>query len=134
MSDTAAGTTSAPAPNLTTIDEVTLDDLHARIQALVDRKLRFITATCLDCNETFQMLYHFADGPGIRTLRLTVPRDAEVPSITGIVFAAFLVENEVKELFGLNITGIAIDYGGRLLLTEGAPPHPMARHEQTERN
>ena len=47
-------------------------------------------------------------------LRLEVPRDAEVPSITGIYLCAFLVENEIKELFGLNITGIAIDFEGHM--------------------
>jgi ech hydrogenase subunit D len=120
--------------DITNVEDITLDNLMERVQAMIDRKLRFITATCLDCDETFQLIYHFTDGPSITNLRLTVPRDAEVPSISGVLLPAFLVENEVKELFGLNITGIVIDYGGRLLLTEDSAPRPMARFDRTERN
>jgi Ni,Fe-hydrogenase III component G len=115
-------------------EDVTLDELLTRVKSAVEARQRFITATCIDCDETFQVLYHFADGLRIVSLRLTVPRDAEVPSISGVVFPAFLVENEIRELFGLNITGIAIDYGGRLLLTEDSPPRPMARFDRADRN
>jgi ech hydrogenase subunit D len=134
MTESGAHPASPSSIDITNVEDVTLDDLLTRVQAMIDRKLRFITATCIDCDETFQLLYHFTDGPSILSLRLTVPRDAEVPSVSGILFPAFLVENEVKELFGLNITGIAIDYGGRLLLTEGSAPRPMARFDRTERN
>lgn len=36
-----------------------------------------------------------------------------IQSITGIYLAAFVFENEAHDLFGVNIDGIAIDYGGK---------------------
>jgi len=46
--------------------------------------------------------------------RLELPlKNAELPSISGIYFAAFIYENELHDLFGIKIEGIAIDFGGK---------------------
>jgi hypothetical protein len=36
-----------------------------------------------------------------------------------------LVENELQDLFGIQVADMVIDYGGRLLLTEDAPKAPL---------
>jgi ech hydrogenase subunit D len=107
---------------------VVVADLCAAAEAMAVRNLRFVTATCLDMGETFDIYYHFADG-GVKleNLLVTIPREAELPSITGSYLGAFLVENEMKELFGVNVVDIAIDYNGRLFMTELDQPHPMAK-------
>jgi len=47
-------------------------------------------------------------------LRLELPlENAELPSISGIYFAAFVYENELHDLFGIKIDGMAIDFGGK---------------------
>jgi Ni,Fe-hydrogenase III component G len=56
-----------------------------------------------------------------------VARGEEVPSISRVFFSALLIENEMKELFGLNVTDIVIDFGGHLLLTPEDLHHPMAK-------
>jgi Ni,Fe-hydrogenase III component G len=40
-------------------------------------------------------------------LPLTVPKDTLVPSISPVYFAAFLVENEIQDLFGIRFQGLA---------------------------
>jgi ech hydrogenase subunit D len=108
-------------------ETIAVAGLLAHTQAMADRNLRFITMTCLDAGEQFEIFYHFDDKTAMRHLRLPVGKEEEVPSISGIYLAAFLVENEIKELFGAKITGIAIDYHNRLFLTDDSEPAPMAK-------
>jgi len=37
-----------------------------------------------------------------------------------------LPENEMQDMFGLKVEGLAVDYGGKLLLGEESPLSPMA--------
>jgi hypothetical protein len=67
---------------------------------------------------------------GMSALRFTVAKDEEVPSLTGISLAAALTENEMKELFGLNVKDIAIDFGGHMLLAQDSPVLPMLKSEE----
>jgi NADH:ubiquinone oxidoreductase subunit C len=124
MSEAPGGTA---LPDIEACEEVALSLLRDAVQRCRDQRLRFITITCMDMGETFALYYHFDEKLTMRHLLVFAPRDAEVPSISDIYFAAFLVENEIKELFGVHITGIAIDYHGHLLLTEDNEPTPMVK-------
>jgi NADH:ubiquinone oxidoreductase subunit C len=109
------------------VTEISSTQLVAETQQRCYNGYRFVTATCVDNgNETFDLLYHFDLDGQLDHLRLNVRKDEDVPSVSQIYFCALLVENEIKELFGVNITDIIIDYGGRMLLAEGAPTTPMA--------
>jgi Ni,Fe-hydrogenase III component G len=60
-------------------------------------------------------------------LRYKVAKDEEVPSFSGVTLATVLIENEMKELFGLKVTDLAIDYGGHLLLAQDSPVNPLLK-------
>ncbi len=113
------------------IDNVTniaTDALLGFAQDMLHNGYRFITATCVDNGDgTKDVLYHFDKKLAMKHCRITVGQAEEVPSISGIYFGAVLVENEVKELFGVNITNIAIDYNGRMLLNDDELVSPMSR-------
>jgi NADH:ubiquinone oxidoreductase subunit C len=108
------------------VTEISSRQLLAETQRMSFEGYRFITASCVDLGESFDLIYHFDKDMEIKHFRFTAAKDEEVPSISKIYFCALLVENEIKELFGVNITNIIIDYGGRLLLAQGAPNTPMA--------
>ena len=38
-----------------------------------------------------------------------------MPSISGVLFTAFLVENEIRDQFGIMFDGLVLDYQGKLL-------------------
>jgi glycine hydroxymethyltransferase len=42
-----------------------------------------------------------------------------------------LARDRMKELFGADVENMAIDYGGHLLLSDGAPENPMLRQQIT---
>lgn len=118
------GASTVDIPDVQTISP---EQLLTSVKDAADRGLRFVTATCLDVREGFEVYYHFADGDRLSHLRVVVSKGSTLPSISGIYMCAFLAENEIKELFGLEITDIVIDYKGHLLLTDGGPVTPMLK-------
>lgn len=85
---------------------------------------RFVTATCLARPGGWLVLYHFERAGSLRHLRVSVDAGQALPAIDTAYPAAFLVENEIAELHGLPVHGMAIDYGGRLYRDLGAPEIP----------
>jgi ech hydrogenase subunit D len=115
--------------NLTAI---TADQLLGIAQNMMYDDYRFITSTCVDLGDgSFDVLYHFDKDLEMTNFRLTVKKEDEVPSISKIYFSALLVENEMKELFGLNVTNILVDYGGHFLLSDDDLVSPMAKQQIT---
>ena len=114
------------------VTDISSDELLNATRQMSFEGFRFITTTCV-YNETgpFELLYHFDRNYEMRNYRLYVGKDQSVPSISRIYFCALLVENEIKELFGIDITDIIIDYGGHLLLSDGAPSMPMGGGQLT---
>jgi ech hydrogenase subunit D len=66
--------------------------------------------------------WSFARGRSLEHLREQVLPGDEVPSISAFFGAAFLYENEMRELFGVNVTGIALDLKGQLYKTSTIVP------------
>lgn len=56
------------------------------------------------------------------TLRQQVAAGETVPSLSGCFGAAFLYENEIRELFGVDFTGLSPDYRGELYRTSTKVP------------
>jgi ech hydrogenase subunit D len=112
--------------------EITSDQLLAEVQKCKYDGYRFVTATSVDNgDDTIDVIYHFDRDYMMKNLKVTVEKGEEVPSISKVYFCALLVENEIKELFGVNFTGIAVDYGGHMLLSEEELGSPMLRQQIT---
>jgi ech hydrogenase subunit D len=115
--------------------EITRDTLLNEIAAMLPQGYRFVTITCIDAGESFEILYHFDKDYQLTTLRLMLLKGQKLPSISDIIFAAVIVENEMKDLFGIQIKGLALDYEGTLVLAEGGPKAPLTKSapaKQTE--
>jgi ech hydrogenase subunit D len=90
---------------------------------------RFVTLSCVELDETtVDILYHFDRDFQLKHLRLTVRKDIPVPSISPVYFAAFLVENEIQDLFGIRFQGLAIDYDRTLYLDEDVKKTPFCKY------
>jgi ech hydrogenase subunit D len=114
---------------MTNITEVTTQSLLYEVALRRPQGYRFVTITCADLGDAHDILYHFDRDYKLDNLRLRLPKGQPLPSISNIYAAAMLVENEVKDLFGVNVTGLSLDFGGRLLLTEDAPKAPMNKDQ-----
>lgn len=69
--------------------------------------LRFITASGVDNEKNFEILYHFSfDKSGeIFTMRLFLEGEPEVDSLTSVFEAASWIEREIHEMLGINFKG-----------------------------
>lgn len=110
------------------VKEISKDQLLSEAQKMSSQGYRLVTSTCVDLGEgNLDVLYHFDKGTVLNNLRIKAKRGEEVPSISSVYLCAVLIENEMKELFGLNIQGMAIDYGGRFLLTPEELKNPQSK-------
>jgi len=101
--------------------------LMAEVQALKNEGQRLLTMTSVDLGESFDLLYHFDLDLRMTHLRLTVPKGESVPSISGIYFAALVIENEIQDLFGIKFEGLALDFGGNFYLEEEVKKYPFCK-------
>jgi ech hydrogenase subunit D len=77
----------------------------------------------------------FAKDTEFEHLREHIQPGDEIPSISAIYWGAFLYENEMRELFGLNVTGINVDLQGQLYQTSQKVPFaPSAVRARLEAN
>lgn len=72
--------------------------------------------------DVFEMVWAFAKDVEFETLREQIAPGDAVPSISEFFGAAFLYENEIRELFGINVVGIGVDLKGQLYKTATKVP------------
>jgi ech hydrogenase subunit D len=101
------------------LTQIKIEELLNYVSAADRNGYRFITATCANAADNkIEVTYHFDRNFEMLNYRLSVTTQDEIPSISNIYLCAVLIENEMKELFALNLKGIAIDYGGHFLLSD----------------
>ena len=107
-------------------NEVLVDkaELISTVQGLLDEKARFGTATCLDLGDKFEIIYHFApqeSGEPLKHIRVKIAKDDTIPSISSMYLCAALIENEIQELFNVQISDIALDWQKRFMRSKESP-------------
>lgn len=108
---------------------VTPDAIVAEVTKIKEDGYRLVTMTAVDLDEeSLDLLYHFDKDLEERHLRMTVSKKDSVPSISGVYFAAFLIENETKDHFGTQFDGLALDFGGTLYLEEEVMRTPFCKY------
>jgi hypothetical protein len=70
----------------------------------------------------FEIAWAFAKAGELELIREQISVCDPVPSISEFFGAAFLYENEIRELFGINVTGINVDLAGQLYQTNTKVP------------
>lgn len=108
---------------------VSPDHLVGSVANLKVEGYRFVTLSCMQGAEnTLVVLYHFDKDLVLKHLRVNTPADRALPSITPVYFAAFLVENEIQDLFGLRFSGLAVNYERTLYLDGEVKVTPFCKY------
>jgi NADH:ubiquinone oxidoreductase subunit C len=105
--------------------EVSKEKLIPQMREMLASGARWVTATCLDLGEEFEVVYHLDKNLTITNIRVKIKKGETLPSLSGIYPCAMLIENEIQDYFGLNFEGISLDLKGTLLLAKGyyeSPP------------
>lgn len=103
--------THFPEPERLDVYIKNIDDLVPIIVAMRVKRLGYLAAiTGLDLGTEageFEVLYHFCTAAAVITLRVRIPRDGgAVPSLGDIIPSAEPFERELREMFGIEVTGL----------------------------
>lgn len=109
------------------------DHLIGRVEVFRKQGYRLVQVGCTKIEERYEINYSFDLNYQFRNLRIVVDQEAEIPSISGIYWGAFIYENEMHDLFGIRVVGMNIDFGGTLIRTAKKNPfaNPTFKEEQS---
>ena len=100
-------------------------DLLGVIRGMKKEGFRLVQICATKVSEGFEILYSFDKEHELTNLKLTIPEEEEVQSITGEYWGAFIYENEMHDLFGIKIINNELDYGGNFFkVAEPTPWNP----------
>jgi ech hydrogenase subunit D len=103
--------------------------LVENVQKMFSAGYRLVAITCTT-TDSFELTYSFDKDYAFESFRFVLPKEnPEIPSITGVYFAAFTYENELQDLFGIKVNDLALDFKGTFyklsLKTPFAPQPPQ---------
>lgn len=99
-------------------------ELLPRVKDLRDRGYRLVQIHCVQPSH-WELNYSFDKDYGLVTLKIVTPARPDLPSVSDFFPSAFLYENEIHELFGIEVSGMSIDYKGHLY--EGRQAEPFVK-------
>lgn len=110
------------------IKTITPGELVAEALHLKNDEYRLVAISCT-AKEELELTYSFDREYDFINLRLNVDTETEIDSISSIYSYAFMYENEIKELFGANITNIVIDFKENLYQIPVKTPFGIKKEE-----
>ena len=98
----------------TVFETIKTEDLLALAQEKRDAGYRFVQMLCVNTERGIDALYSFMKDDRLENYTICGidAKTHSVPSVTEFFLSAFPFENEAHDLFGLNVTDIAIDFAG----------------------
>lgn len=96
---------------------IDVGNLIGRVEQFKNEGYRLVQINASKIGDVYELNYSFDKDYSFQNLRITVTTETEVPSISGMYWGAFVYENEMHDLFGIQVRGINIDYKGHLIKT-----------------
>ncbi|HVZ63088.1 MAG TPA: NADH-quinone oxidoreductase subunit C [Lacunisphaera sp.] len=105
------------------IETILLEILRTRVAARRDEGCRLVQVCATRLGPQVELTYSFDRSGRLDHLRVVLPGpEALLPSITGIYGCAVLYENEIKDLFGVSVDGLSLDFQGNFYRTRVPRP------------
>jgi ech hydrogenase subunit D len=100
------------------IEIITMETLLAKVKAKREQGCRLVQISATQLPDAIELTYSFDLDSRLSNLRLSLPGEKpRLPSISSIYLCAILYENEIHDLFGVQVEGIAIDFKGNFYRT-----------------
>jgi ech hydrogenase subunit D len=104
-------------------EDIDLDQWVATASRHQAEGFRLVQMTGTAREDHFEVMISYDKEYRCLNYRVRIPRDRpELPSLSAVFPASFTYENELKDLFGVVIPGLALDYGGNFLRTKTKIP------------
>lgn len=84
---------------------------------------RLVQICATKIENEYELTYSFGKDYELVNLRMHIAPGTEVTSISNIYQPAFLYENEIHDLFGINIKLMTLDYHGNLYRIKEKTPY-----------
>lgn len=103
-------------------EELSIGDVPGKAAELKEGGWRMVQICGIPREGGAELLYSFDRESELLNLKVGVPDGERVGSITPFYWSAFVYENEVHDLFGVEFHGMALDYKGNFFRI--AEKHP----------
>ncbi len=101
-----------------TFETIPVGVLLDKVGGLRQAGYRLVQISATRLPEQVELTYSFDRDRQLTNLRLQLPAaEARVPSISSLYWCAFLYENELHDLFNLQVSGLAVDFHGHFYKT-----------------
>ena len=100
-----------------TTTPIDVGKLIGRVEQFRSGGYRLVQINATKVGDLYEINYSFDKDYKFENIRITIPIEMEIPSISGMYWGAFVYENEMHDLFGIQVKGINIDYKGNLIKT-----------------
>ena len=104
------------------VESILPADLQAKALTLKNAGYHIVQMCAVRKPAAYELSYSFAKEYDMINIRFTVAEDDEVITISNIFAPAFLYENEIRDLFGVKIKMISLDYEGNLYRIDAKTP------------
>ncbi len=95
------------------ITPMELSEVVAKAEQKAKDGWRLVHICCTTLEDAFEIIYSFSKAYVFDDYRVVLPKaEPTLPSITGAYLCAFTYENEMHDLFGITVTGNALDFQG----------------------
>ncbi len=118
---------SAIVLDSTEVIESYSEDIISEAKKLKDSGYRLVTLSSADMVDSIDVIYHFDHELDLVNIRVNVPKGKKIPSIASVYSCSILVENEIKEHFGVEFDGLPLDFAGMLYLEDEVQKTPFCK-------
>ncbi len=113
--------------------DVTIDNVVGEVMNMKNDGHRLVTLSTYQEGENgLGILYHFDKGLEPTHLRMSVKREEVIPSVSGVYFAALLVENEIRDQWDVKFDGLVLDFNRTLYLDPEVTQVPLVSNVKIE--
>ncbi len=110
-----------------TIQDIQVSELLPKAQAMKSDGQRLVQICCTKLPDKLELQYSFDKDFAFTSLRVTLAdTSTPVPSLSRLYGNAFHYENEVHDLFGIQVEGNVLDYKGNFYRTAVKTPFNCA--------
>ena len=110
------------------IELITVDALLEKVRIKKDQGCRLVQISATQLPGQIELTYSFDLDSRLTNLRLSLPgEEPHLPSISSFYLCSILYENEIHDLFGVQVAGMAVDFKGNFYKTAIKFPFASAK-------